>query len=118
MKRFDVSLLRSILKDAETIKRLAIQCYDMRLLRSERNHDIGTSSGDGFQSEYNPSSELLETIRCEIKKEFLCLFKIFEQYGTKVISHEVIHLRIEYLLQVINFVFEVSVMVCSSRYLS
>lgn len=116
MKRYDISLLKSLLKDADKIKNLALKCYDDRLDRAARKVALGTDpicqQETGTFKELDTigisdSKELFQTIRAEIRREFNYLFKIFEVHGTKVLTHEIVHVRIEFLLQVMNFVFEV-----------
>lgn len=50
----------------------------------------------------------------KIAKEFAFLFEAFTKFGASVLTHEIIHLRIQYLFQIINIYLEVSILVVFS----
>lgn len=42
-----------------------------------------------------------------VLKEFTFLFEVIQKFGANVLTHEIIHLRIQFLLQIINIYLEV-----------
>jgi hypothetical protein len=95
------SLYRILLKDVDILKEIAGKCRYNKSQLEEGKRELNNGA---LSAPENLDKHFLENF---VKKEFQFLFSLLERLGLQIILNDIVHRRIEYLLQILELVSEV-----------